>query len=255
MPAIIFPTGVFLARTTALPLSGGKVYIGAADLDPSVLGNRINVTVVNENGTETIIAPAQQPLILSIGGMMNYPYNTGGVGSVVQMKVSSQFSCKVFDENDVQQYYFPRAVVNDASFVGDVVIDGDTTINGDITIVGGAYIGYQREAVLNIESVDGSLEIDCQAAAYFVTTFTENVVISFSNPPSVTDGYGQTWMMTVYDVGNYSALFDSPPYQIQVRAVDNPPTYDVDSKAHIIFTCNEPEIIFFVPLKNVEDVD
>lgn len=250
MPAIVFPTGVFLAKDTALPLSLGKVYVGAQDLDPEILANRINVTVVNENGTETIIAPAQQPIILSVGGMMNYPYNTGGAGSVVQMKVSAQFSCKVFDSEDVQQYYFPRAVVNDATFVGDVVIDGDTTINGDITIVGGNYINYQRGAILDIEIIDGVMTLDVEQAEYFVCTLTEDCDIVFSHPPAVEAGYGQTWMLTLYDAGNHTMIFNTPGYTLERRSVDNA-DYGVDTKVKFVFSCCEPGLVYYQPLKNI----
>lgn len=250
MPAIVFATGVFLAKDTALPLSLGKVYIGSADLDPEILANRINVTVINEDGTETIIAPAQQPLILSIGGMMNYPYNTGGAGSVVQMKVSAQFSCKVFDAGDVQQYYFPRAVVNDATFVGDVVIDGDTTINGDLTIVNGSYVGYQREAILDIESIAGEAELDCQAAAYFNITLTENTLFSFSNIPSVSAGYGQTWLLTIDNAGSFSTAFVEDGFTLYRRSSDDF-VFGAGTTAKVVFSSCQVGNIFALPLKDI----
>jgi hypothetical protein len=249
MPAIIFPTGVFLARDTALPLTLGKVYVGSADLNPKTLANRINVTIVNEDGTETIIAPAQQPLILSVGGMMNYPYNTGGTGTVVQMKVSSQFSCWVDDADDVKQYYFPRAVVNDATFVGDVVIDGDTTINGDILIVGGSYVNYQREAVLDVEAVDGIMALPVQEAGYFNGTIDGDTTIVFEGVPSVVDGYGQTWMFTV-DYVSGVMFFEEDGYVLERRSVTSP-ALDADTKNKFIISVSQPGLVFYEVLKDI----
>jgi hypothetical protein len=244
MPVVTFPTGVFLDPNTGTPLGVGKVYIGTKLLNPFILGNRINVAVVEEDGSETIIFPASQPFILTAGGM--FIYN----GSVVQLRTTSDFSISVYSMNDELMYYFPKGLVADATFTGDTNFEGDVHIDGDLTIVNGQYSAYQRGAILNIESDAGVLEINCKAAEYFITTLTENIDIVFSNPPAVLDGYGQTWMLTMYDAGNFTIIFDSPPYTLERRSVDTA-DYGVDTKVKFIFSCCEPNLIYYQPLKDI----
>lgn len=104
MPALTFPTGIFQNKSTGRLLASGKMYIGTADLDPEILANRINVTVVQEDGTPITVAPAAQPFVMNAAGMLQYN------GSVVQMRVDGDASMKILDANDVVQAYFPSIV-------------------------------------------------------------------------------------------------------------------------------------------------
>jgi hypothetical protein len=165
------------------------------------------------------------------------------------MKVSSQFSCMVLDSDDVQQYYFPRAVVNDATFVGDVVIDGDTTINGDIIIVGGAYTGYQREAILDVESTDGYTVLDVTAASYFNTTLTEFTIFSFENLPSVAEGYGQTWLLTIDNASAFDFGWEEDGWLIYRRAADS--FADRGDTTKLVLSSCQVGNVFVVPLKDI----
>ena len=85
------------------PIGLGNVYIGTKDTDPEVLGNRIDVVVVEEDGTETTILPAGQPFTLGAGGVILY----GGSPAVVL--VDGVYSVKVTDSLGSQKYYVPRA--------------------------------------------------------------------------------------------------------------------------------------------------
>ena len=62
MPEVTFPTGRFPTATGNDVVALGKVYIGEVDLDPTVLGNRIDVTIVQESGVSIVIPPASQPV-------------------------------------------------------------------------------------------------------------------------------------------------------------------------------------------------
>jgi hypothetical protein len=103
MPALSFPSGFFLSDSNAQPLESGKLYVGTANLDPTVEANRIDVTLIQQNGTPVTIAPAAQPFVLNAAGMIVYG------GAVVQARVESDCSMSVLDQNDVLQYYFPSA--------------------------------------------------------------------------------------------------------------------------------------------------
>jgi hypothetical protein len=104
MPALTFPTGIFQNKSTGRALPNGKMYVGTVDLDPEVLENRVNVTVIQENGTPVVIAPAAQPFIFNAAGMLQYN------GSVVQMRVDGDASMKIVDANDANPIYFPSIV-------------------------------------------------------------------------------------------------------------------------------------------------
>lgn len=108
------PTAYFPDPLRGFALSGGKVFIGVVDLDPTVLANRIVVTVLEEDGTLVPIATNAQPFILNDGGL--FVFN----GSVVQLQVDSDFSMTVQDSADAQQYFFPDSN-------SDVVIPATTT--------------------------------------------------------------------------------------------------------------------------------
>lgn len=121
MPALTFPTGIFNSKTTGRALPNGKMYIGTADLDPEILANRINVTVIQENGTPVTVAPAAQPFLLNAAGMLQYN------GSVVQMRVDGDASMKILDANDVEQAYFPSIVAGSEISTSIVQLVAGTT--------------------------------------------------------------------------------------------------------------------------------
>ncbi len=102
MTSITFPTGFFCDPLTGQPLGTGKVYIGQPDLDPREIGNRLNVVIIQEDGSEVTLYPASQPFVLSGGGMFQHN------GSVVVFTVDEDYSMAVDSAQDVQAYYFPQ---------------------------------------------------------------------------------------------------------------------------------------------------
>lgn len=102
MPTVNFPTAA-QDPTAAGVLSLGKVYIGVVDEDPTVLANRISVTITQQDGTPVVIAPNQQPFVLNGGGLFTYN------GSVVTLTADTSYSMKVLTSGDVQAYYLPNS--------------------------------------------------------------------------------------------------------------------------------------------------
>ena len=96
-PAVYAPLS---SKSGAIGL--GFIYIGDVDTDPKVLGNRINVTIREENGTETVIPPASQPLTLGAGGV--FVYN----GAPVMVLVDGSYAMTIDTSAGVQAYYFPQ---------------------------------------------------------------------------------------------------------------------------------------------------
>ena len=71
MPQINFPTAAMNPAAFGV-LSLASVYIGAINVDPTVLGNRIDVVVTQQNGTPVTIHAAGQPFQLGAGGLLMY---------------------------------------------------------------------------------------------------------------------------------------------------------------------------------------
>ncbi len=102
MPTLAtFPGIILLDPETGLPLSGGKVYIGIVDEDPTVEANRVDVVIIQESGVPVTVLPAAQPFILNSGA--GWEYN----GSPVIATVETNFSMTVLRSDDSQAYYFP----------------------------------------------------------------------------------------------------------------------------------------------------
>lgn len=107
-----------------IPVSSGKVYIGDADTDPTVEGNRITVTVQEEDGTRVPIAPAAQPLRTGAGGVILY--NGAPVSVLVALDSISSYAIRVDDQNDVQVFYNPSVI--SGTNTDYVLKSGDTMV-------------------------------------------------------------------------------------------------------------------------------
>ena len=100
----------------------GKIYIGLADFDPEVPANQLQLKVINQNGSVSLLT---QPLALSASGV---PLHNGSpVQAIVE---ASRYSVKILDANDVQVYYNSRHV---SSLTQDTLElwTGDFKINAD----------------------------------------------------------------------------------------------------------------------------
>lgn len=99
MNKIIFPIGYYPDPTRGRPLAGGSLYIGIVDTDPEIISNQKDVTALQENGSQVTIT---QPISLSAGGVSLYN------GSPVSLFVSGDYSMKVLNSLDSQDYYIPN---------------------------------------------------------------------------------------------------------------------------------------------------
>ena len=104
MAVVNFPSGYFPLPNQSGALALGQVYIGAPNTDPTVLGNRINVTLIQQNGTPVVIQPEEQPFVLNAGGL--FVYN----GSVVQLRVDVDYAMAIHSPNDSPLFYFPSVL-------------------------------------------------------------------------------------------------------------------------------------------------
>ena len=286
MPAINFPSGFFLSKTSGQPIALGKLFVGITDTDPTVEGNRINVTVIQENGTPVVVAPNQQPFVLNAAGMLVYG------GSVVQMRTGGNCSIAVYSSTDVLQYYFPSASSNEdvtasliqliaqgsaptpvagSGWIYSMVASGITelfymdslgneiqlTENGAIKVnlpdsvvdVLGVASDYYLGKSLALEIEDGVLAIDWKAGQYFRYTNTENHTITFSNVPLIGGGYGQTIMLAIEDAGNFSIALDpGTGYAVYRRSTDNLGSLTVDGLDILVCTVYATGIVMVVPL-------
>lgn len=134
----INPLSYFPNQADGRPISGGKLYIGTPDTDPKVVGNQKQVYALQENGSTV---PISQPVSLSPGGTPIYN------GSYVTLSVDGDYSIRIDDAFDVQEYYIPSNVPNisgeafyfdtiaamtaEESVVGNVYKTKGYTVKGD----------------------------------------------------------------------------------------------------------------------------
>lgn len=114
MPSVNFPTACQNPVASGV-LALARVYIGEVDLQPRTLANRIDVTIIQEDGTPITIAPAQQPFVLNAGGMFTYD------GSVVILTAAQSYSMQVDTAQDVPVYYLPDSATLTADVDTSVV--------------------------------------------------------------------------------------------------------------------------------------
>lgn len=110
---ILLPVPYFPSPDQSQALGLGSVYIGNPNTDPTILANRISVTITEQDGTEVVIAAASQPLELGAGGVIMYDGSP-----IAQLNAGTNYSMAVLDSNDVQKFYFPNAGL--PSLVADI---------------------------------------------------------------------------------------------------------------------------------------
>ncbi len=101
MPQINFPTAA-LSPSAFDCLSLASVYIGQINVDPTVLANRIDVVVTQQNGTPVTIHAASQPFVLGAGGMLMYG------GFPVLMATAEPYSMSIVPTSG-NTLYFPNS--------------------------------------------------------------------------------------------------------------------------------------------------
>lgn len=107
---------------TGKPIAQGQVFIGLSGTDPEIEANRVAVTIVQEDGTEVVIAASAQPLRLGQAGQVMY--EGSAVSVLVDVAVTDAYAVKVLDANDQQILYAPN--VSDLGDDAFVVKTGDT---------------------------------------------------------------------------------------------------------------------------------
>lgn len=111
--------GYFPDPLIGKPISEGYIYVGEPDTDPTVPANQKTMTVLEEDGSLTVVS---QPLRTNAGGTPTYN------GSPVTLMVEIPFSISVLRKTLTQAYYVPT--VNTGDLIGDVkAVDGTTVLD------------------------------------------------------------------------------------------------------------------------------
>jgi len=92
---VILPIEYFADPSVGRPISNASIYIGEVDTDPEIVGNQIDVTAHEEDGSTFVI---DQPISTGSGGVPLYD------GSPIKLTVESDYSIKVLDSLGVQMY-------------------------------------------------------------------------------------------------------------------------------------------------------
>ncbi len=92
----------FPLTSSGRPISNGYIYVGTVDLDPEIPGNQIPLTILEEDGSETVVA---QPIRTNAGGVPTYS------GSPVTLIVTGNYSLKINNSLGAQIYYVANSIV------------------------------------------------------------------------------------------------------------------------------------------------
>ena len=104
------PADYYPSFTQGRPIFNGSIYVGLPDTDPEILGNQIQLTVRQEDGTDVLVA---QPVLTGSGGVPTY------LGAPVQILAEGNYSIKVLNSAGTQVYYLENA------FNGLPIVQGD----------------------------------------------------------------------------------------------------------------------------------
>jgi hypothetical protein len=126
-------------------------------------------------------------------------------------------------------------------------VTGDATFGDNIFVANTTHTTILKEKVVELEIVAGVLTIDLSLGTYFIYTNTETHDIVFENLPEVSDGYGRTFMVTIYDSGDFTTTITEPDYTVEIRAQDGGMIYTDKAK----FICSICEVgKLFIGIQN-----
>ena len=208
------PTGYFPDPDQGRPVALGSVYIGNVNTDPTVLGNRKSVALLQEDKTEVTIAPASQPLSLNAGGVFTYS------GSVVQVKVSGNYSMTVLDSDGVQQYYFPNSSLLSSGSLGSL-----SYTNGAANSLAAATTGAVTGDVISTVHYDSNMVVF--SGGSFQATGTTTIGKAGNCPDA--DGY-------FYDVDGKQFEVVGAPNVLQFGAIGDGVANDTTAIAAAFLT-------------------
>ena len=114
---------VYTNPSNGKPVSGGFIYVGEPDTDPTVAINQKTVQLLQESG---VLVATSQPISIGAGGIPLY------LGSPVRLVVSGDYSITVQDKNTTQVYYVPT---------GNLFVAGASTLNTDLAANAGTIYG------------------------------------------------------------------------------------------------------------------
>ncbi len=115
MANIVFPPVAFNPTAFGV-LANASIYIGTVNLDPTVLANRIDVTVIQQDGTPVVFHPASQPFVLNAGGMFSYN------GSVVNFTSTTPYSMTIAPTTG-NSIYLPNSSYGDTTSVSNILLN------------------------------------------------------------------------------------------------------------------------------------
>lgn len=286
MPEVTLPSPQFNLSVGSGIASGGFVFIGVANEDPTIEANRIDVTIIDIDGSPVVIGPSSQPFILNSAAMFTFN------GSVVQLRTDQNYSMQLQDSQSQPIYYFPSATAaTDVATTilqltstgvptpipgvgqlftqnigggiqlmyldpeGNVIqISNNGNLNVDLPnddVTANSFLGnYFRGNVLALDNIAGEIALDWQQAQYFTYTNDQgDVDVNFASMPLIGEGVGQTIVIALEDAGNNSfTLVPELGYTLFVRSIDNPVLLTVDGLDLVFLTVYSESQLLAVPL-------
>ena len=110
MSLINFPILYIPDPDKGRPLFNGQIYVGEPNLDPTVIANQKQLSVIQQDGTKVNVS---QPFTLSAGGGPQY------LGNPVRLDVAGNYSIKILSKIGAQVYYIENVFEGEpATFEG-----------------------------------------------------------------------------------------------------------------------------------------
>ena len=114
MSLINFPILYIPDPDKGRPLFNGQIYVGEPNLDPTVIANQKQLSVIQQDGTKVSV---NQPLILSAGGVPTYN------GNSVRLDVTGNYSIKILSKLGAQVYYIENVFEGEPATFEGIISD------------------------------------------------------------------------------------------------------------------------------------
>lgn len=161
--------------TKGKPLAFGQILVGEPDLDPEVVVNQKQLSILQEDGTKVDVG---QPFILSAGGVPVYN------GSTVRLSVDGNYSLKILSSGGDQEYYIENIFFS--------ATDANTLIN--VSVYGAVGDGVTDDTEALLLAIDalpdtggtlifptGTYRVDCSSANRISLFDKTNFIIQGNN--------------------------------------------------------------------------